>query len=274
MHLVSWGLKGLAVPPEASIGSRPNPTYFPNMERSLNLPAVLAFLVYNCGLGAELKPQLVQLDQLVLEEDFTLPRLLENEHWKPRQHTRWVIENGVLRGQPSTKAFQASQDHHQGLEPRLSIPSCPQEYAIQFSIRFLKGEQTPLCPFIEFGHHKARIYWSGQGAQLVANGEAVQLDHNSNFKLNPGTWYHALAEIKGDEVLIRFSHGPTLYGKHPSLDSKKDGFGVAGFRGGRVELDDIKIWSVKKSKNEHWSDHLKRIEPTAHKILKPEKAKS
>jgi hypothetical protein len=221
-----------------------------------------------------LSPQLVQLDTLVLDADFSKSEELEKENWKPRQHTRWAIKNDVLRGQPSTKAFQASQDHHQGLEPRLSIPSCPQEYAIQFSIRFLKGDQTPLCPFVEFGHHKARIFWSDQGAQLLANGESVQLDHDSNFKLEPDTWYHALAEIKGDEVLIRFSHGPILYGKHPSLDLKKDGFGVAGFRGGRVELDDIKIWSVKDSKNKSWATHLRRFQPAPHKILKPEKAKS
>ncbi|QXD23256.1 hypothetical protein F7C95_15180 [Opitutia bacterium ISCC 51] len=238
----------------------------------------LGFLLFGFALqpatAESLSPQLVQLDKLVLDANFAKSTPLEKENWKPRQHTRWSIEKGVLRGQPSTKAFQASQDHHQGLEPRLSIPYCPQEYAIQFSIRFLKGDQTPLCPFIEFGHHKARIYWSEQGAQLLANGEAVQLDHNANFKLDPGTWYHALAEIKGDEVLIRFSHGPTLYGKHPSLDSKKDGFGVAGFRGGRVELDDIKIWSIKDSINLNWASHLRQIEPTPHKTLKPEKAKS
>ncbi len=237
------------------------------------LPALVYFTVATFVHGASLEPQLVQIDNLVLEENFSKSRPVNKDNWKPRQHTQWAIEDGVLRGKPSTAEFQASQDHHQGFEPRLSIPSCPDEFAIQFSMRFIEGKGTPLCPFIEFGHHKARIYWSNAGAQLMAKGESVQLDHNVSFTLESGTWYHALAEIKGDEFLIRFSHGPVLYGKHPSLDVEKDGFGVAGFRGGQVELDDIKVWSIKNELGENWATHLRRFKPLPHKILKPEKAK-
>jgi len=241
-------------------------------------PRSLLFLTLLLSSGSvfsksNLEPQMVQLDKLILKEDFSKPRPLNNENWKPRQHTQWAIEEGVLRGNPSTAEFQASQNHHQGFEPRLSIPSCPDEFAIQFSLRFIGGKETAICPFIEFGHHKARIRWSENGAQLMANWESVQLDHNTNFKLESGEWYHALAEIKGDEFLIRFSHGPVLYGKHPSMDAEKDGFGVAGFKGGKVELDNIKVWSIKEARGENWSEHLRRFKPMPHKILKPEKAK-
>ena len=173
----------------------------------MKIKVTLVLLLHGLAIqpaSAELAPKLVQLDQLLLNEDFSQSRPLEKENWKARQHTRWAIQDGVLRGQPSTKAFQASQDHHQGLEPRLSIPSCPQEFAIAFSMRFLGGEGTPLCPFIEFGHHVGRIYWSETGARLVANKESVQLDSDERFVLEKGTWYHGLAEIKGDEILIRF----------------------------------------------------------------------
>ena len=219
---------------------------------------------------AAMKPKLVQLDQLVLSEDFETAGPIEKENWKARQHTRWAIEEGVLRGQPSTKEFQASQDHHQGLEPRISIPSCPQEFAIAFSMRFLGGEGTPLCPFIEFGHHVGRIYWSDQGAQLVANKESVQLDGDPSFVLETGTWYHGLAEIRGDEILIRFAHGPSFYGKHPSLDTKRDGFGIAGFRGGKVELDNIRVWSILETPHPKRMAFLKSFTPEKHRILKPE----
>ena len=236
-------------------------------------PALALCLIFAVANGAKLEPQLVQLDKLILDENFSKSGPLDKDNWHARQHTQWAVEAGVLRGKPSTAEFQASQDHHQGFEPRLSIPSCPDEFAIEFSLRFLGGEGTPICPFIEFGHHKARIRWSDDGAQLTANGESVQLDHNNSFKLESGTWYHALAEIKGDEFLIRFSHGPVLYGNHPSMHVEKDGFGVAGFRGGQVELDNIKVWSVKDAHGEDWATHLKRFKPSPHKILKEEKAK-
>ncbi|MCZ6673677.1 MAG: hypothetical protein O7C75_12160 [Verrucomicrobia bacterium] len=240
------------------------------MNRCITLSGILLPCLIVFADAAELEPQLVQLDQLIVGEDFTEQRDLEKENWHPRQHTRWAMEDGVLRGIPSTAVFQASQDHHQGLEARLSIPSCPDEFAIQFSLRFIGGEETSLCPFIEFGHHKARLYWSEQGARLLANKESVQLDFNASFKLESGTWYHALAEIKGDEIVIRFSHGAVFYGKHPSLVGKKDGFGVAGFQGGQVELDNIKVWSIKEDRGENWDTHVRRFNPTPHKILKPE----
>ena len=223
--------------------------------------------------AANPEPKMVQLDQLILEEDFRNSRPLDKNNWKPRQHTQWNIEKGVLRGRPSSAEFQASQNHHQGLEPRLSIPACPDEFAIQFSVRFIGGESTSICPFIEFGHHKARIHWSEQGARLMANGESVQLDRWVNFKMEPGKWYHALAETKGDEFFIQFSQGPVLYGKHPSMTVEKDGFGVAGTRGGQVELDNIKVWSIKKSKAINWSSFRKEFKAMPHKILKSEKAK-
>lgn len=244
------------------------------MLRITPLPWVAFLSVFTLAHAAPLEPQMVQLDQLILQETFSESRPLDKAHWNPRQHTRWAMESGVLRGQPSTQEFQASQDHHQGLEARLSIPSCPDEFAIQFSIRFLEGSATPICPFIEFGHHKARIYWGEAGAQLVADGETVQLDHEPSFKIDPGTWYHALAEIKADEFLIRFSHGPELYGKHPSMNVAKDGFGVAGFQKGKVELDDIKVWSIKKIPRRTWRTYSKRLDPMPHKTLKEKKVKS
>ena len=39
-----------------------------------------------------------------------------------------------------------------------------------------------------------------------------------------------------------------------------------------VQLDTIKIWSVKPHLAEGWKDAVRRFKPMAHKILKPEKA--
>ena len=58
-----------------------------------------------------------------------------------------------------------------------------------------------------------------------------------------------------------------------SLTGKKDGFGVAGARGGTVELDNITVWSVKPEANPQWPAARARfpvVEPAVVK-QKPEK---
>ena len=87
------------------------------------------------GKPAALKPMLVQPDKVVLQEDFSHSGPLDKAAWSARQHTTWIIEDGVLRGTPSSAAYQASRKDHQGLEPRVSMPACPNEYALEFSIR-------------------------------------------------------------------------------------------------------------------------------------------
>jgi hypothetical protein len=242
------------------------------MRTNLLLPAVL-LLAASAGFCANLEPRLVQLDKLVLNEDFSTPRELEKENWSKRQHTQWAIKDGVLQGIPSSAEFQATAKDHQGFEPRLSIPSCPDDYAIKFSLRFIGGEETAICPFIEFGHHKARLRWSKEGAQLMVDHESIQVNSDSSFKLKPGTWYHALAEVRGDEILIRFSHGPELYAKHPTIAEGKNEFGIAGPKGSTVELDNLKVWSIKNAPAKQWAALSKKMKAPAPVILKPQMIK-
>ena len=201
-----------------------------------------------------LKPLLTIPDQVVLREDYATPKPLTKDTYSQRQGTRWTIADGVLRGIPSSAEFQAKKKDHFGYEPRISIPKCPPQFAIQFDVRFIGGQPTAIVPFIEFGHHIARVAWAGGGgAKLVADTESVQVASAPDFKIESGKWYRALAEVKGDEVVIQFANGPTLYGKHASFTGKNDGFGVAGPRGGTVELDNVTIWSVKPEASSTWA---------------------
>jgi hypothetical protein len=200
-----------------------------------------------------LKPLLAVPDQVVLREDFSAPKPLAKGTYAARQGTRWTIADGVLRGIESSPEFQAKKKDHFGYEPRVSIPACPQEFIIQFDVRFIGGQPTAIVPFVEFGHHIARVAWAGKGAKLVVDNESLQLDAAADFKIEAGKWYRALGEIKGDEFVIQFANGPTLHGKHPSIAGKKDGFGVAGTKGGTVELDNITVWSVKQEVNPSWA---------------------
>ena len=220
-----------------------------------------------------LKPLLAIPDQVVLREDFTTSRPLEKAKFTARQGTRWTMADGVLRGIESSAEFQAKKKDHFGYEPRLSIPACPQEFIIQFDVRFIGGKPTAIVPFVEFGHHIARVAWAGgNGAKLVADTETVQLATLPDFKIEDGKWYRALGEIKGDELVIQFAGGPTLYGKHASLSGKNDGFGVAGTKAGTVELDNLTVWSVKPETNPQWATTRAKFPAVTATIVKQKPA--
>jgi hypothetical protein len=221
-----------------------------------------------CPLPAVDPPALAPLmavpDRVVLQEDFATPKPLDAKVYSLRQGTRWAVEDGVLRGRPSAPEFQAKKTDHQGFEPRISIPASPRDFVVRFDVRFVGGEKAPRFPFVEFGHHVARLAWSNGGdAALLAENETVQLATYPGFKVEPGQWCHALAEIKGEELVIQFAGGPTVYGRHKTFDQEKSGFGVCGTRGGTVELDNVTVWSVKKDPQPGWEAARAKLPPPA-----------
>ena len=234
------------------------------------LAAALSVRAAAAGDFPALQPLLALPDQVVLREDFATAKPIEKSKFTMRQGTRWTIADGVLRGIESSPEFQAKKKDHFGYEPRLSIPACPPEFIIQFDVRFIGGKPTAIVPFVEFGHHVARVAWAGAGAKLVVDSETTQLAAAPNFKIEDGKWYRALAEIKGDEFVIQFAGGPTLHGKHPGIAGKNDGFGVAGTKGGTVELDNLTVWSVKPEPNPRWAAARAKL-PTAEPVVVKQK---
>lgn len=89
--------------------------------------------------AADLQPLLAVPDQVVLQDDFSKAGPLDKKAWAKRQGTQWTVEDGVLRGMPSTPEFQASKEDHKGLEPRLSAPITPAQFIAKFSLRFDGG---------------------------------------------------------------------------------------------------------------------------------------
>jgi hypothetical protein len=210
-------------------------------------------------------------DKIVLQEDYSTPKPLAKGVYQARQGTRWAIADGVLRGMESSPEFQAKKKDHFGYEPRISIPACPQEFVIQFDIRFIGGKPTAIVPFVEFGHHVVRVAWAGGGAKVIADHESTQIAAAPDFKIEPGKWYRALAEIKGEEFVIQFANGPTLAGKHAAIAGPKDGFGLAGTKGGTVELDNVTVWSVKGDVNPQW-EKTRAALPKSEPVVMPKAA--
>src|SRR5205814_8053891 len=105
---------------------------------------------------------------------------------QPRQGTRWAIEDGVLRGRPSTPAYQAAKPDHKGLEPRIAAPITPAEFIVHASVRFKGGDETAIVPFIEFTHHKVRVQFTKAGLVVLADHESVKLAESKDLKYESG----------------------------------------------------------------------------------------
>ena len=205
--------------------------------------------------GGSLEPRMTQPDKVVLDEDFSAAKTPERKLWQPRQNTRWSVVDGMLRGEPSTAEFQASRKDHQGFEPRLMIANDLSDYVIEFRFRVNSGEQHMVGAFFELGHHFARVAFKESGLEMNLGDlkNPTILESLPQIKLEKGRWYHVLAEISGDETLVQFEGGPTLYGRDPRIAEHTPGFGVTGLRGGSIDIDDVTIWSVKQGQRPGWS---------------------
>lgn len=247
------------------------------------MPATLAALLIAGVARADDPPALAPLltvpGEAVLETAFDRPVYqLPKSTWAARQGTQWRIAGGVLSGTPSSKEYQAKRTHHRGLEPRLSIPPTPAEFAARFSIRFLEGEETDIVPFVEFGHHVIRLRFDrAEGVTLLADHESVKLAEDRSWLYEPGRWIHLYAELKGEDFVIQIADGPTLHATHPVLSqpnpSGGNGVGVAGTRGGTVEIDNLAIWEIGEEPAPGWKERKGRF-PVFEPVVvreKPEK---
>ena len=205
-----------------------------------------------------LQPLMVIPEKSVLQETFSKSGPVNKTIWQSRQGTRWSIEQDVLRGRPSSKEYQASRTHHYGYEPRVSVPVTPAEFLAGFSFRFVGGEESDIVPFVEFGHHVCRVKFSSEGTFILVDHETLKVAESGDFKYVPGKWYHALAELKGDEFVIQFVDGPTWYVKHECLakanSSGGNGLGLAGPKDGTVELDNVSIWKIRPQVKRSWNE--------------------
>ena len=219
--------------------------------------AILFSLLSNASFAEEpasLKPFMAVPNKVVFQSDFSKAKKLDKDELMIRQGTRWEIADGVLKGQESSKEYQAAREHHYGYEPRLSVPVTPKESITSFSFRFIGGEEGSVVPFIEFGHHHARIkFTSDQGSWLLSDGEVFKVAEAKDFNFEAGKWYHALAECKGKEFVFQIKDGPTFYAKRDNYAEAINHYlGICGTKHGKVELDNLTIWSIKEETQSDW----------------------
>ena len=243
---------------------------------SLHLPFALAFMplafaimlssssiAQEAGGLESLKPIMNVPDEIAYQSDFAVAHELDKKQWQQRQGTQWEIADGVLRGEQSSEEYQAKKADHKGFDPRIKSLITPRQFIAKFSVRFIDGEETSLLPIVEFGHHNVRLKFSETGVVLLADHETVQLAQSSDVRLESGRWYHLLAERNGDEFVVQFADGPTLYAKHESLAipvaDDTDGLGIAGTRKGSVEIDNVSLWSIESGHSSDWKATRTRL---------------
>lgn len=234
------------------------------------MKSLLFLLAASFTQAADLQPLLALPDQTVQQDDFSASGAVDKQRWSKKMGTQWTIEDGVLRGTPSTPEYQSSKKDHQGFEPRISAPLTPTQFIAKISVRFDGGSETPIVPFVEFGHHVCRIRFTKAGVEMLADHESTKIAESKELKYEPGRWYHLLAELKGDEVVVQFDNGVILYAKHPCFTkpapSGANGLGIAGPKGGTAEIDHVTLWSIKPETQPSWKakcDTLPKFTPVA-----------
>jgi hypothetical protein len=72
-----------------------------------------------------------------------------------------------------------------------------------------------------------------------------------------------MVEIKGDEIVVQFADGPVLYAQHACLaqlpNNGAPAICIAGPVAGRVELDNLTIWSIRAEAEPSWSQRRAEI---------------
>lgn len=255
-----------------------------NTRLILTLASVTLFHAAARAAEPALQPLMLVPDKVLFADDFSTPRNdlkpkkpEEGDSWIPNQGTRWVVEDGVLRGRASSAEYQASHETHKGLHPRIVLAKTPENYVLRFSLRLVEGkpfvaeQRRSISPFVEIGHHIARVTWGAGGAMLLAEGDSLQIAGAPGFKLEMGRWYHVMVEKRDDEVVVQFADGPTLHGKHPSYQSDKHFVMVGGLEAGVMELDNVTVWSIQDSTQPGWPQTLTKFPPAQSVRIKPAK---
>ncbi len=196
-----------------------------------------------------LTPVLANPSKVFLEMDFDKDFAVTKDHkfFILGQGTTWEAKGGLLVGTQSTPEYQAKKkaagDGHLGTAPRLQIRNSPKDVILKYSFKIVGGEVTSLLPMIEAGHHLRRIYFGSTGSRILVDHEKTTVAE-SDFVLKRDQWYHVMLEFKGNEFLVRFQDGPTIYANHPGVGAEFANYniGITATDKGTMVIDNMTIW--------------------------------
>lgn len=215
---------------------------------------ILSLITAQYALAADLNqltPILAEPGKAVLKFDFDKDFVVKkgDEFFVCGQGTTWEAKQGVLVGTESTPQYQAKKkaegDGHLGTAPRLQIKNSPRDVILKYSFKIVGGNTTNLLPMIESGHHLRRIYFGSTGSQILVDHEKKTIADNK-FVLQQDQWYHVMVEIKGNEFLVRFQDGPSVYGSDPGVGAEFANYniGITATDKGTIYIDNMTLWQA------------------------------
>jgi hypothetical protein len=205
----------------------------------------ILFLATATGYGKGLDPKHLKAGKVVYQNDFSKSSPLDKAHWQMRQGTQWNIEDGVLKGIPSTPEYQAkkkaSGKGHTGNIPRIYMLNTPQDFILSYRFKLEGGKSSGAVPLVEFGHHVSRVYFSPEGPRLLADHEEKNLA-KIDKPLELDQWYTVLVEAKGDAIVVQIEGMGTMSVKDSFIGkTERPIIGFTGNVNGTIYLDDIHL---------------------------------
>jgi len=221
-------------------------------------------LIQTCVIYTEeLKTKFLIPGEPILERDFNDGVNPGTPIWRLRK-SKWVVEESVLTGvntDGNGPFIRLNSIEKQGL--------LPENYIMKFSFmakenpEVKKGNkyhpENSLGHRFSFNHYTAKIQWRHDKGMVLSMGhDDVHVD--ADFLIKKGEWYHVIAEMRDDELLVSFKDGPTYFFKDEALRSKPSGWEFFTHISEKAYLDDLQVWSIKEGTKEGWEKVKKELE--------------
>ena len=213
----------------------------------LSIAVVIFTLIHGVSLHAEEakpKSELFAKTKLVYEDNFDGE--LNLDFWEVRQRTTWKIEDGILKGSESSKAFQdkkiAEGDKgHAGFKPVIWLKKVPENFVCEMRVRYGAEQYNSRFPIFDVGHHIHTIHLGKTLTTLtiLKDKEKVRVG-KPLMPLNE--WADVVIELK--KGVLHF----TVNGEKHVFESElidMTGHSQIDFKGinfGTCEIDHVKIW--------------------------------
>ena len=206
--------------------------------------SILLILVSFLSLANSLpaiSPVLLKRGDLIYKNDFSSGAV--DKHWKVLQKTRFVVENGVLKGIPATAEDQAAKPDHNGPVGLIDYILEDQSFIVYTKIKWQGGPAGNGT--FELGHHICAVTFGAKEIILKGelHGEKIMIA-TIGHKAEKDRWYTLIAEVHGDQVVVQIEGIGEMRGQHPALKQKRKSLRIRGVRNGALFLDNFAIFKA------------------------------
>jgi hypothetical protein len=188
---------------------------------------------------------LFEKTKLVYEDDFDGE--LNLDFWEIRQNSTWKIEDGILKGSQSSKAFQAKKiaagdKAHAGFKPVIWLKQVPENFVCELRVRYSAEKPHAKFPLFDVGHHIHTFHLGEKMTSLTILKDKAKMKVEAPL-MPLNEWADVTIALK--KGVIHFS----VNGKKHVFESEyidMTGHSQIDFKGidlGTCDIDHIKIWA-------------------------------